>query len=280
MSAAIREFDGANAKGQPITLTAQPMGRDRRSDRGPGFPAATSSRSLFDRIRDGNNGNDSGSDVGRDRRRRLRSASPNRNENWAGPGLRYGSDRESERRRRPELGEAGLAKIDRYVPGDRDGSGPPRRRRASPFRGGGDGDGYGDRDRRERTQGRRGGPGEGGRPRDARPMPRGGPDRRPADASQRRNENGNRNRKKTAEELDAEMDGYFQPDGGSRSGPAAGADAGDQARMGTGTNVAAGVTGSSTTVPGVTGGSSAVVNDLEPVEAPRLQDDGDVDMII
>lgn len=156
---AIREFDGANAYGQPIKLTLLPSG-PAASGRGArmnpfdvGVTRATNSRSLFDRIDDS---------AGGGRRRGRRSESPVARERR--------DDRRSDVTRPPP------EHIDRYVPGDR-----ARSRSPLPAR------------RGERGQGRgpRGGDARGGgRDRDSRPAVQGRP-------------------RKTAEELDAEMNDYW-----------------------------------------------------------------------
>ena len=87
---AIREFDGANAHGQPIRLTMVPFVPSA------GRTAELPRRSLFDRI--------STPDV---RRRRARSASPIRHS---------------------DVSRAAPEGIDRYVPGQRGRRSPPRRR--------------------------------------------------------------------------------------------------------------------------------------------------------
>ncbi|RDW63951.1 hypothetical protein BP5796_10453 [Coleophoma crateriformis] len=86
---AIREFDGANAKGQPIRLTAVPSGPSAGRSRNPFDSAVIPGRSLADRITVAGGG-------------RSRSLSPVR---------RYAPDN-----------------VDRYVPGQRDSRSPPRRR--------------------------------------------------------------------------------------------------------------------------------------------------------
>ncbi|EOD49380.1 rna binding domain-containing protein [Neofusicoccum parvum] len=93
---ACREFDGANAHGQPIRLTLVPPGPARRN---PFDTVQRPSRSLFDRIEGG--------------APRNRSLSPER------------LTRHSDVSKPPPAG------IDRYVPGEDDGrrrSPPPRRR--------------------------------------------------------------------------------------------------------------------------------------------------------
>ena len=94
--AAIREFDGANANGQPIRLTLLPSGpsRGRNSkdgaSRNPFDTAVKPGRSLFDRIEEPRGGRDRGRD---------RSRSP-------------GAPRRTDTRKPPP------ENIDRYVPSD------------------------------------------------------------------------------------------------------------------------------------------------------------------
>ncbi|KAG8525867.1 uncharacterized protein KY384_000627 [Bacidia gigantensis] len=119
---AIREFDGANAAGQPIRLTLLPTapatefhrGRDTVASRNPFDTATRPGRSLFDRIEKPNGRRPDG-------RNRSRSPDLPRRSNVAKP---------------PPDG------VDRYVPGERSGGrrrsrsrSPPRRRRSPPGRG-------------------------------------------------------------------------------------------------------------------------------------------------
>ena len=107
---AIREFDGANAAGQPIRLTILPTAPASDLIRGRGGAAASRNpfdtavkpgRSLFDRIEEPNSHRRGG---------RSRSRSP-------------GVPRRSDVSKPPPEG------VDRYVPGDRDGGRRPRRSR-------------------------------------------------------------------------------------------------------------------------------------------------------
>ncbi|KAL3417261.1 RNA binding protein [Phlyctema vagabunda] len=91
---AVREFDGANAKGQPIRLTAVPSGPARGRPRNP-FDSAGPARSLADRITIAPGV-------------RSRSMSPIRHSNVNGPAP---------------------ANVDRYVPGNRRSRSPARRER-------------------------------------------------------------------------------------------------------------------------------------------------------
>ncbi|KAH8815260.1 putative RNA binding protein [Xylogone sp. PMI_703] len=138
---AIREFDGANAKGQPIRLISIPAGPSG-GRRNPFDSAVLPGRSLADRITVAPGG-------------RSRSRSPVRHSDVSGPTP---------------------SNVDRYVPGRRDSRSPRPRRR----------DGRRPGARRERGGGGGGGSSRGGerQARDGRP-------------------------KKTAEELDAEMEDYW-----------------------------------------------------------------------
>lgn len=103
---AIREFDGANAKGQPIRLTLLPPGGGR------GGPKAEKSKSLFDRIE-------------RPRDRTERSLSPEDDGNTGGRRRRGGRGRAGAARR-SDTTKPAPENIDRYVPGQRQRS-PVRR---------------------------------------------------------------------------------------------------------------------------------------------------------
>ncbi|KAI9873392.1 MAG: hypothetical protein M1830_000466 [Pleopsidium flavum] len=101
---AIRQFDGANAKGQPIRLTLMPTAPAAKpAGRNPFDTAQKPGRSLFERIEAPSNA-------------RTRSASP-------------GRPRPTDTTKAPPEG------IDRYVPGQRSRS--PASRRAREDRGGG-----------------------------------------------------------------------------------------------------------------------------------------------
>lgn len=157
---AVREFDGANAKGQPIRLTILPL-PPRSAPRANPFDRAENPRSLFDRIEApggrGRGRSESPMDEDRDYSRNSSSRRPR------GP----------PRERRSDTSKPAPDNIDRYVPGQ-GGRGARR---------GGD--------RRERPP--RDGPRSGARP------------------------------KKTADELDAEMDDYWK--GSNETGGAANNDA-------------------------------------------------------
>ena len=149
--AAVKEFDGANAKGQPIRLTILPLPPKSTTRRENPFDRVENPKSLFDRI-------DAPSSRGR---RRSESPTENdreysRNNSRRGPG---GGPRD----RRSDTTKPAPENIDRYIPGQ-GGRGARR--------GGGAGE------RRERP------------PRDTAPRPGARP-------------------KKTAAELDAEMDDYW-----------------------------------------------------------------------
>lgn len=188
---AIREFDGANAAGQPIRLTLLPSGPSRRGGDGRSNPfesgstggaaSAGAGRPLAERITVPGQG-------------RSRSLSPRR------------GDRESDE-------EAARRGVDRYRPrggggggGDR-GSGRLSRSR-SPYAGGGG--------RRRDNGGRR----QGGGRRDGGGGGRGRGERGGGGGGGERGERGGGARpKKTQEELDAEMEDYFA--GGSKQAGAA-----------------------------------------------------------
>lgn len=103
---AIREFDGANAKGQPIRLTLMTQSRPRDNP----FDRVENPRSLFDRI-----------EAPRDRRR---SESPveDDDENRYRRGARRGGPGGG-RDRRSDMTRPTPENIDRYTPGQT-GSGP------------------------------------------------------------------------------------------------------------------------------------------------------------
>lgn len=193
--AALREFDGANAKGQPIRLSIVPAGGRGGGGRGGGNAALGSGRPLADRISrprkrggDNNNGDDEEGDEDDDGRTSLAVAA------------RRG--------------------IDRYVPGsgstrnnrnnNNDNSGRLSRSRSpAPRRrdGGGGGAGGGGRRPGERRGGGGGRNGRGDNRNDGQNGRNGGSD-------------GRRSRK-TQEELDAEMADYFV-EGSNGNGAAAG----------------------------------------------------------
>lgn len=91
---AIDEFDGANAKGQPIRLTVVPAGG--RRDRNPFDSVERSKGSLFDRVE----------------RPRDRSLSPGSDNE-----PRRESGRRAPRGRRSDVSKPAPSHIDRYVPG-------------------------------------------------------------------------------------------------------------------------------------------------------------------
>lgn len=172
---AIREFDGANAKGQPIRLTLLPLGpRAPAARRDNPFDRVENPKSLFDRIE---------APSGRSSRRRSDSpAEDSERDRYA----HRRSGRDSVRTgaapsRRSDMTKPPPENIDRYVPGERDG-------RRSPTRRGGRDSGRRPGERRER-----GGRGERGRS-----------ERNDGDA---RMVNGRP--RKTQEELDAEMEDYW-----------------------------------------------------------------------
>ena len=175
---AIREFDGANAKGQPIRLellppTAPASGRSEliRTRRDNPFDRVENPRSLFERVE---------APKGRNNRM-ARSASPGEESS------RYGSKRDgggrdlTSRDRRSDVTKPAPDGIDRYVPGQDVGRSSSRR-------------GFGGR--------------EGGR-RPGERRERGGdrPGRDGRDAEGHRLVNGRP--RKTQEELDADMEDYW-----------------------------------------------------------------------
>lgn len=178
-SRAVREYDGANAYGQPISLALLPSGpAGGRSGGGRGLDERITApeRSLFDRIEGGRGG----------RGPSRRSESP-------------------QRTRRSDVTRPAPDNIDRYVPGgarddsrrrDRDRSRSPLRRDGRGPRGGRR-DGRDSRDTRDARNGRGG--------RDDR---RGGGGRGPRLDADGRPVVGGRPRK-TADELDAEMADYW-----------------------------------------------------------------------
>ncbi|KAL8997357.1 MAG: hypothetical protein Q9169_003339 [Polycauliona sp. 2 TL-2023] len=186
---AIREFDGANAHGQPIRLTLLPTApaNDIIRGRGPGPVAARNpfdtverpTKSLFDRIDDPGFG----------------SGSASRSRNRGGGGR--SRSRSPGKPRRSDVSRPAPEGVDRYVPG-----GSSRVRSRSPRRRGGDvGRGRG------RGGERRGGGGGGG---------------------VRESAGGGVRPRKTQEELDQEMEDYWgpsasgQPNGATAAGTAAG----------------------------------------------------------
>ncbi|OJD16533.1 hypothetical protein AJ78_03310 [Emergomyces pasteurianus Ep9510] len=123
---AIREFDGANAKGQPITLTMM-SSAGRASGRNPFDFAEKPKGSLFDRTE-------------KPRTRLSRSLSPEASEN-----IDESTDRVGGRFRRSDVSKPAPDHIDRYIPGQRS----PRRRGDGGGRGGGrrSGDARGNQER-------------------------------------------------------------------------------------------------------------------------------------
>lgn len=144
---AVREFDGANAKSQPIRLTILPLGPKPRRDNP--FDRVENPRSLFDRIE-------------APARNRRRSESPVEETRYDSRDSSQRRPRATPRDRRSDTTKPAPENIDRYVPGEgRRGGRRPGERRERPAR-------------------------EGGAPTRSGARP-----------------------KKTAEELDAEMDDYF-----------------------------------------------------------------------
>ncbi|OJJ48301.1 hypothetical protein ASPZODRAFT_62487, partial [Penicilliopsis zonata CBS 506.65] len=116
---AISEFDGANAKGQPVRLTLLPPGGGGRRDRNPFDNVEKPKGSLFDRVE-------------RPRERDARSLSPGNDRDNNGD-RRRGGRRGEGRIRRSDVSKPAPDHIDRYVP----------RQRTSPRRTGGAGAGAG-----------------------------------------------------------------------------------------------------------------------------------------
>jgi THO complex subunit 4 len=189
---AIREFDGANAKGQPIRLSLMPTGPAASRNtaatapisRNPFDTARMPAKSLFERI---------SAPAGR-------SASPESDETLSDE---IGSHRRGPRRGggvEPRIRPSDVSKpppdnIDRYVPGQRSRSrSPPRRRRGDGTSGGrrpGERRERDDSGRRDVRSGRdRDGGRDGGRDADGRRLVNGRP-------------------RKTQEELDREMEDYW-----------------------------------------------------------------------
>lgn len=171
--AAIREYDGANAKGLPIKLTIMPSGPGRGSRPDNPFDRVEPPRrSLFERVE----------------RPRDRSASPVGAENGSYDDRRTASRRGGGRLgdsndRRSDVSKPAPEHIDRYVPGQGNHSPPPRRRGLPPREGG-----------RRPGQRRENGGRERNRDRDR-------------DDSGHKMVNGRP--RKTAEELDQEMEDYW-----------------------------------------------------------------------
>ena len=179
---AVEKFDGANANGQPIrvkVVSARAGGGGGGNGAGGGR-SANEGKSLFDRISSRNDGNE-GDDFEGVRR--------------GGGGVGGRQDTGASRRSVNELREnAQQLKIDRYIPGDRRSTSRDRRDTRPPPRGGRGGE-------RER-RGRRDGGGDRG-DRGGRRGERNGGDGRP---------------RKTAEELDAEMNNYWSTTGTENTG--------------------------------------------------------------
>ncbi|KAI9882979.1 MAG: hypothetical protein M1823_005271 [Watsoniomyces obsoletus] len=173
---AIREYDRANANGQPIYLTMMPSGPSSSGgprSRNPFDTAQKPSRSLFERIE-----------------------APEKGSSTSGPRERFSRSVSPDRPRLSDVSKPAPEGIDRYIPGQRVRS-PLRSNRSSGAGGGGGrsrperrrldgGAGGGRRDEQSPRNGRGGGAGggSGGLSKDGRP-------------------------RKTQEELDAEMEDYW-----------------------------------------------------------------------
>lgn len=188
---AIREFDGANAKGQPIRLTLLPLGpRASAARRDNPFDKVENPKSLFDRIE---------APSGRSSRRRSDSPANDSDRD------RYAhrrSGRDSTRTaaapsRRSDMTKPPPENIDRYVPGERNGRGSPARR--------GGRDSGRESGRRPGERRERGGRGDRGR------SERGDGEAKMVNGRPR----------KTQEELDAEMEDYWGSAATTEATPAA-----------------------------------------------------------
>jgi THO complex subunit 4 len=103
---AIREFDGANAKGQPIRVTLLgPSNGARRGGRNPFDNVEKPKGSLFDRVED-------------PKARNERSLSPDGERRGGGDGRRRGR-RDEGRLRHSDVSKPAPEHIDRYIPGHR-----------------------------------------------------------------------------------------------------------------------------------------------------------------
>lgn len=175
---AIREFDGANAKGQPIRLQLIPSATPASSRRDNPFDRVENPRSLFDRIeapRESRRRSESPRDDDDDDERGHRRGGGAPRRNPRDPATTSARDRD----RRSDTTKPPPENIDRYIPGQRGG-------RSSSHRGAG-----------------AAGAGAGRRPGERREQRAGG----------RRDDNGHAlvggRPRKTAEELDAEMEDYW-----------------------------------------------------------------------
>ncbi|KAL2868194.1 putative RNA binding protein [Aspergillus lucknowensis] len=101
---AIAEFDGANAKGQPIRISITSSGP--RRDRNPFDNVEKPKGSLFDRVE-------------RPRGRDVRSLSPEESEDAEGGPRRRRGGRGATNYRRSDVSKPAPEHIDRYVPGQR-----------------------------------------------------------------------------------------------------------------------------------------------------------------
>ena len=102
---AIREFDGANAHGQPIMLTQMPSKQPQQFPRNPFDHVEGPSRSLFERVDSSNVGNNNAV-----ARKNHRSATPDDNDDY--------------RTRRSDVTKPPPDHIDRYVPNRRNTRSP------------------------------------------------------------------------------------------------------------------------------------------------------------
>ena len=106
---AITEFDGANAKGQPIRLSLVPLPSRRENP----FDKVENPRSLFDRIE---------APAGRSRRRSDSPVSDVEDDRGYRRGPRRGAAPTTRGDRRSDTTKPPPENIDRYVPGSRNGA--------------------------------------------------------------------------------------------------------------------------------------------------------------
>ncbi|KAK5112748.1 hypothetical protein LTR62_003846 [Meristemomyces frigidus] len=221
---AVEDYDGQNAQGQPIRVSIVPTGpADRGPPRGaPNGPSGVGARggveerSLFDRMQPRE----------RSMFERIEGGAAVEDRDFNG---RRNGDRRRERSDSPRKPRAErVENIDRYIPGR--GSRSPIRRRGTPRDGGRE---FGRRPGARREEGGRGGR-RGGRAGDGEPAARGGP--RP---------------RKTAQELDAEMEDYFGKDKGDEE-----SDEGGAAQQANGDSNGAFTSNGATTAPAATAGEA------------------------
>ncbi|KAI5294686.1 hypothetical protein KEM52_003441 [Ascosphaera acerosa] len=238
---AIREFDGANAKGQPIRLTLLSSGRRLADYIEPPH------RSLFDRV-----------ERPRNRGRTDRSLSPMDED--ADEDERGG--RSDRRRARGEARANGRGGVDRYVPpGARDGGRDRGRDR--------------DRERdRDRSRGRSPPPRNGRRSQPGRRQQSGTTGEKPSGRAART--------KKTQEELDQEMEDYWNatsndPVAATGALPAQDVAPADPAAAGLAPPAVGEALPAQTPAPAATNGAAAAAQNQ--AQNAATADDDDIDMI-